>query len=826
MEMADLTHGGITFDANSDGTSDLMIFFNGAANQLWLGDGAGGFTRVTSGAVVERADASNGGIAFDVDGDGDEDLMVFNGGNDGTANELLLNDGAGDFTRVMSGAAVERTDSSQGGIAFDARGDGTADDILVFNNGATTTCTGAGFTDCVTVTDANELLLNDGAGGFTRATSGVLVERTDHSAGGIAFDADRDGDDDVMVFNAGSSLDSGGAANELLLNDGAGGFTRVTSGVFVERTDHSVGGIAFNSRLALPGGDSALDVLVFNHNGAPNELFRASFCHNTRLAALQLGFVQLEGSSTCYTCPPYSTGTLRPHHCQYCPNGRVGPSDQTGVAIRGWRPDQRYACNACAAGRFRAETQQTDSCSVCPVGRYAEAGFGECLQCEVGRRTNVDREGATSCVACPRGQTSTLGSTTCKCEPGRYNSSFGLVFCFVGDFYPERLDSADMQLTRVEHDQGQVCLPCPEECLQCDGGGSEPRLKAGYSLSPSSLEVWSTSLEVDASPLDDGGSQLARSLFRCPVDGLACSNTSNSSAASDSRRLLQGGESLVECADGHGGVLCGTCVNGWTGGFNQICEKCPDTSGAAAVVVLLVLAIVAALILYRCGVKAEATMHERLADVRAKYTLARKAVKTAQRIESEAGEAMEDEGGTFQSLVETFKIIVSNLQIIAQFPVNRIACKRFLGQRSSHRCALWQVTLKFTCAACDKLKGLMKALPAVNIDVLNAVSFDCMASIGLYSRFFFIVLSPIVLSLAVWLRARMACSQKVDVQQAGDGASDSTEGDKHARMRDATQVIFAIIFLTYPTVTSTVFTMFACRAMDQGTPSSSPPTHH
>ena len=33
-------------------------------------------------------------------------------------------------------------------------------------------------------------------------------------------------------------------------------------------------------------------------------------------------------------------------------------------------------------------------------------------------------------------------------------------------------------------------------------------------------------------------------------------------------------------ADGHGGVLCGSCVDGWTGGFNQLCTKCPDTSGA------------------------------------------------------------------------------------------------------------------------------------------------------------------------------------------------------------------------------------------------------
>ena len=136
-----------------------------------------------------------------------------------------------------------------------------------------------------------------------------------------------------------------------------------------------------------------------------------------------------------------------------------------------------------------------------------------------------------------------------------------------------------------------------------------------------------------------------------------------------------------------------------------------------------------------------------------------------------------------------------------------------------------QVTLKFTCAACDQLKGLLKTLPAVNIDVLKAVSFDCMVGIGLYSRFFFVVLSPIVLIAAVQLRARMACTGKVEVQQADDDASDHG-GDsptKQDRTRDATQLSFLIVFLTYPTVTSTIFTMFACRDMDQGTPSSPPP---
>eukprot|EP01045_Picozoa_sp_COSAG04_P014923 COSAG04_NODE_1147_length_8078_cov_1.968045_1_plen_469_part_10 len=200
-----------------------------------------------------------------------------------------------------------------------------------------------------------------------------------------------------------------------------------------------------------------------------------------------------------------------------------------------------------------------------------------------------------------------------------------------------------------------------------------------------------------------------------------------------------------------------------------------------------------AMVLYRCVVKTKAKMDARLTGVRARYALTRKAARTAQRIQSE--DFSEDyEGGTFQSLLESVKIIVSNLQIIAQFPI----------------------TLKFTCGACTLLNKLLKFLPTLNFDMLKAVSFDCVTSIDLYGRFFFVVLSPIVLILAVQLRARMGpcCSTKVAVRSAEEKASAVTE--RHERIRDATQLSFVVIFLTYPAVTATIFTMFACRGLDQG----------
>ena len=91
-----------------------------------------------------------------------------------------------------------------------------------------------------------------------------------------------------------------------------------------------------------------------------------------------------------------------------------------------------------------------------------------------------------------------------------------------------------------------------------------------------------------------------------------------------------------------------------------------------------------------------------------------------------------DEDGAFQHLLQTLKIVVSNLQIIAQFPT----------------------VLKFNCSACSGIKQQMKTIFAVNLDVLSLASADCVVGIGLYERFFFIVFVPIVLVLLIQFKAR------------------------------------------------------------------------
>ena len=119
------------------------------------------------------------------------------------------------------------------------------------------------------------------------------------------------------------------------------------------------------------------------------------------------------------------------------------------------------------------------------------------------------------------------------------------------------------------------------------------------------------------------------------------------------------------------GVLCGSCLSNWTGGFNQMCSECPfdsKSNGLVLIVVFGVAVISAAVILYRWLSKAQGNLQERLDLVRAKYALAKKAARTASRIGGELNDIAADEGSAYQSVRATLKIVIGNLQVISESP--------------------------------------------------------------------------------------------------------------------------------------------------------------
>jgi len=206
-----------------------------------------------------------------VDGDGRLDVLV---GNDGEANELLLQQGDGSFV-ALAGFPGGSADTASVALG-DVDGDGRLD-VLVGNF------------------EANELLLQQGDGSFV-ALAGF--------PGGSAFtysvalgDVDGDGRLDVLVGNDGREV------SELLLQQGDGNF--VASAGFAGRS-------TFTTSVALGDvdGDGRLDVLVGNDQGA-NELLVFSVCPN--------GGAPLHANSACFACPSFMGRSSESAICRECP---------------------------------------------------------------------------------------------------------------------------------------------------------------------------------------------------------------------------------------------------------------------------------------------------------------------------------------------------------------------------------------------------------------------------------------------------------------------------------------------------------------------------
>ncbi|RPJ40691.1 MAG: VCBS repeat-containing protein, partial [Candidatus Latescibacterota bacterium] len=183
-------------DCDNDGDLDLAVGNNGSANELFVNDGTGSFTRQTPfGTWLTFAVAWG-----DYDNDGDLDLAVGNGG--GQQNKLYVNQGDGTFLaedQFGTGSTVALAWAD-----FDV--DGDID--LAAGNGI------------LGSPERNFLYINNGDGTFTERFE-FGRKQTDSVVWG---DYDADGDPDLAIGNGGFGAED---QNALSINNGDGTFTRI-----------------------------------------------------------------------------------------------------------------------------------------------------------------------------------------------------------------------------------------------------------------------------------------------------------------------------------------------------------------------------------------------------------------------------------------------------------------------------------------------------------------------------------------------------------------------------------------------------------------------
>ena len=257
-------------DVDGDGDEDVLISGQDnplveAVTRLYINDGTGRYTGVLGPA---NQGVSSSSVAFsDVDGDGDEDVLVTGERRPLVpTSALYLNDGTGSFTEAPHNTPFEAVWS--GAAAF-ADVDGDSDEDVVISGRVNQ------------FFEITKLYLNDGTGNFSEAADTPF----DSVYGGDVTFSDIDGDSDLDVLISGrNSL--GDLFSGLYFNDGTGGFSEAVSTpfdgtwsgstAFADIDDDGDPDLLITGRTSLWGGEIA-KLYLNDGTGSFSEVFNTPF---------------------------------------------------------------------------------------------------------------------------------------------------------------------------------------------------------------------------------------------------------------------------------------------------------------------------------------------------------------------------------------------------------------------------------------------------------------------------------------------------------------------------------------------------------------------
>lgn len=199
-------------DVDGDGLYDIYFTSQVGGNQLWRNRGGGRFENITATAGVGIPGKVSVSASFaDIDNDGDQDLYVttVRGGN-----VMFVNDGHGRFTDISTASGLGYVGHSSSAVFFDYNRDGRLDLFLV-NVGRYTTdeVGGDGYKYFVGLEDAfsghlhperaeqSILFRNEGGNRFVDVSKQVDLQDVSWSGDASVIDGNDDGWPDLYVLN-------------------------------------------------------------------------------------------------------------------------------------------------------------------------------------------------------------------------------------------------------------------------------------------------------------------------------------------------------------------------------------------------------------------------------------------------------------------------------------------------------------------------------------------------------------------------------------------------------------------------------------------------
>ncbi len=329
--------GAALFDMDGDGDLDAYLVQGGSLeggpqyfNQLYRNKGAGRFENVTAESGSGDGGYGMGVAVGDYDGDGDTDLYVTNVG----ANALLQNDGLGRFTDVTGQARVGDRSWGAGAAFLDYDGDGDLDlfaaNYIDWSLETRKECANSlGGPDYCSPQDykapVRDLLYrNNGDGTFTDVSLAAGLDAAFGNGLGVVC-GDFDGDGRTDIFVANDSV-----MNQLWMNRGDGTFVdqALLRGCALDDSGIAKAGMGVSA--VDVDDNSTLDLLVVNLESETDSFYRNQGTYFTDATAA----VGLAWGTHLYT--RFGVGLLDfdndGHLDLYAANGRIDRGSSTRTA--------------------------------------------------------------------------------------------------------------------------------------------------------------------------------------------------------------------------------------------------------------------------------------------------------------------------------------------------------------------------------------------------------------------------------------------------------------------------------------------------------------
>jgi len=202
-------------DADGDGWDDLFVTGDYCTSRLYRNQQGQGFTDVTDQAGVGTDGNGMGSVVADLDGDGNLDWFVSSIQTPegepcgveapcGDGNRLYLGDGSGHFTDGTDRFGVRDGSWGWGAAAADFNQDGRVDLALATGMAASDASAGTSVglqASAVYDDDATRVWVNTGDGPWPEVAERIGVRDRADGKAMVAFDADGDGDVDLLAAN-------------------------------------------------------------------------------------------------------------------------------------------------------------------------------------------------------------------------------------------------------------------------------------------------------------------------------------------------------------------------------------------------------------------------------------------------------------------------------------------------------------------------------------------------------------------------------------------------------------------------------------------------